>query len=90
MDSKNLQKEGFERWVSFNNLEPNNIPGKKGTYLFVLDSHFGRLKGKSDILYIGHSGNLKQRLLKKYKNPKVNTTKNTDKTFERIRGYLLK
>ena len=39
---------------------------KVGVYVFRLNRRFGRLKGESDILYVGHTENLEHRFIDNY------------------------
>jgi len=81
MESKNLS---INNWKKFKNIQENNIPGKKGLYVLRLNERFGRLKGSSDILYIGWSENLRHRLWDNYK------TGTGGGTTQRVHNYLKK
>ena len=61
MNSKSFKK--FKKWHSFNTKTLTSIPDEAGVYLLKYYRKFGRLKGFSDILYIGKStSGLKSRL----------------------------
>ena len=67
MDSEQLKQKGFSRWFPFTDHNVGRAPKQPGVYLFrkAKGIQFGRLQGKSDILYIGSTeakGGLKQRL----------------------------
>ena len=66
MDSRQFQKE-FSEWYPFNEQGVINAPRQRGAYVIrkAGGQRFGRLRGESDILYIGKAetkGGLKQRL----------------------------
>lgn len=90
MDSKSLKIYGFVSWIEYFELKENegkDIPEKeRGIYVFKLDKKFGRLFGESDILYIGHAKDLKDKIYNEYILGK-NVNKET-KTSERIYTYL--
>lgn len=67
MDSKQLKQRGFIGWFPFNENVIANAPGQLGVYVLrrAYGKRFGRLRGKSDILYIGSTEaekGLRQRL----------------------------
>jgi excinuclease UvrABC nuclease subunit len=69
MDSTQLKQYGkqFSPWYPFNKQIIKNVPEDTGVYIIrkVGGQRFGRLRGESDILYIGSAtsqGGLKQRL----------------------------
>lgn len=75
MDSTEIQPVGgkFSEWKNFNKDNIEKAPSKQGVYILRKNGgqSFGRLKGKSDLLYIGSTeanNGLKQRL-KQYLNP---------------------
>ena len=65
MDSSNLQRHGLDRWFPFTEEVLSQIPRSTGVYVLRTPNAkpFGRLRGYSDILYIGSSeASLKRRL----------------------------
>lgn len=84
MDSKDLLNYGFSSWILFSKLaKSKSIPKKPGVYVFRLNRRFGRLKGESDILYVGHTENLEHRFIDNYYRGKGG------KTTKRIHFYLV-
>jgi len=72
-NSMNSQSETmrnlFAQWVPLSKIgkDPKFIPDACGLYVFrKREGDFGRLVGKSDILYIGSSKCLRQRIVKNY------------------------
>ena len=70
MDSGNLsqQQKGISTWQPFSQQSIQKAPRQSGVYIIRMGDGqcFGRLKGASDILYIGSSkakGGLRQRLM---------------------------
>ncbi len=68
MDSAQLKKTigGLSEWSAFDKTVLGRVPAQKGVYVIRLANarKIGRLKGESDILYIGSNqseGGLKQR-----------------------------
>ncbi len=64
MDSTALP-QGFSEWADFDNQTLKTAPTTKGAYVIRLKGgvHFGRLRGTSDIAYIGRSDkSLRERL----------------------------
>ncbi len=62
MKSEDMHKYGLKNWIAFSEVIRSDNSRKKlqqavGVYVFRLNKEFGRLKGKYDILYIGHSSN---------------------------------
>ena len=57
MDSKQVSQicKGISEWHPFNKETVKSAPGQHGIYIFRMaqSKRFGRLKGESDILYIG-------------------------------------
>ena len=55
MDSASLAEYGFREWRKLSDLKTDmaSIPDQPGTYVLRLNSRLERLRGKSDILYIG-------------------------------------
>lgn len=57
MDSKQVSQicKGISGWHPFNKETVKSAPGQHGIYIFRMaqSKRFGRLKGESDILYIG-------------------------------------
>jgi len=68
MNSRKLKKLGFNRWVKISQIQKNKdiVPKKPATYVFRLNKTIPRLKGNSDILYIGSTGNLRERIYGNY------------------------
>lgn len=59
MNSNYLKEEGFSKICEFSPekiLESKYALNSSGIYCLVLNNKFDRLKGKTDILYIGQSG----------------------------------
>jgi len=87
MDSRELNKYGIKFWCKLsydlNNLK-QKIPAKPGVYVFKLNRCLEKLKGKSDILYIGSSKNLRERIIYNY------LKGNGGQTTMRIHNYLIK
>jgi excinuclease UvrABC nuclease subunit len=73
MNSSQLTQKGFSEWIPFTEENVEKAPRKPGVYI-LRKAHglvFGRLRGKSDILYIGSTeaqSGLKHRL-KQYFHP---------------------
>jgi len=64
-----MMRNLFARWFSLSTVreDPSSIPDACGLYAFrKREGEFGRLLGKSDILYIGSSKHLRQRIVKNY------------------------
>jgi len=57
-------------------------PSKPGVYVLRLKHHFGRLRGSSDILYIGNADNISRRIVKDF------LRHENGKTAERIYDYI--
>ena len=57
MDSTQLEKYSFIKWYPFTRTAINDAPRTFGTYVMRMKNGklFGRLRGCSDIVYIGHS-----------------------------------
>ena len=57
MDSKQVSQiyKGISEWHPFNKETVKSVPGQHGIYIFRMaqSKRFGRLKGESDVLYIG-------------------------------------
>ena len=89
MDRGGLKMRGFERigeWIlnGNNNLNYNlEQQRQRCVYAFVLSDYFGRLKGCSDILYIGKTEQGLESRLKEYKN-------HSGETNKRVRRALIK
>jgi hypothetical protein len=69
MDSEELKNYGVKLWYKLSDNLGNlkqKIPKEPGIYVFRLNRALDKLKGKSDILYIGSSKNLQKRLIKNY------------------------
>ena len=67
MNSKQLRQKGFSQWFPFTGHGVGKVPRQSGVYVLrkAQGVLFGRLRGESDILYIGSTqarGGLKQRL----------------------------
>lgn len=74
MDSNQLVKFSFNTWYPFNKTSIYNAPRKTGTYVIRIKNGkpFGRLKGCSDIIYIGKTEEKKgvyNRLLAYFRKP---------------------
>ncbi|MBW9222793.1 hypothetical protein KKP97_07095 [Methanothermococcus sp. SCGC AD-155-C09] len=95
MDSKSLRIYGFESWINLFELKINkkilsekNPENKPVVYVLKLDEKFGRLFGKSDILYIGYTKNLEDKIYNEYiLGEKINEK---TKTAKRIHTYLIR
>lgn len=73
----------LNNWNDYQVAVTDEVPDSPGVYVFCRDSHFGRLSGTSDILYIGKTSErrgLMTRILD-YNHP-------TTPHEERIRGML--
>ena len=88
MNSKGLSKYGLINWLSFD-LDKfehfrEQLPKKCGVYVFRYYCSFRRLRGKSDILYIGSSiGEMGLRVrFRSYAKPGV--TQETSKRINRL------
>lgn len=61
MDSYDLIPRGFKTWYNFDLLIQNdlleNLPNRMGVYVIIVNRLFGRLRGSSDIFYIGSATN---------------------------------
>lgn len=82
MDSSILEQFGFKEWHSMRHLSGSKIPVLNGVYVIKLNKQFGRLKGTSDILYIGSTGDLNQRIIVNY------IQGSGGETTQRIHEYL--
>ncbi len=73
MDSTKLVM--FSDWHLFNKLTAQNAPLKLGVYVMRMSGVkcFGRLRGKSDIIYIGRADkrSIKKRLLDYFTEKKI-------------------
>jgi excinuclease UvrABC nuclease subunit len=49
----------------FTKDEVTTVPNKPGIYFVLSDKYFSRLKGRTNIIYIGKANNLAQRLINK-------------------------
>ncbi|WP_017980964.1 GIY-YIG nuclease family protein [Methanocaldococcus villosus] len=86
MKSDNLSNYGFNTWKKLSELREEDIPEKPGVYVLRLNKTFGRLIGKSDILYIGSTKNLRRRIWENY----IEGGENQKGTAKRIHDYLTK
>lgn len=89
MNSAQLGQKGFSLWYPFNEQSIKNAPKRWGAYVIRTTGgkSFGRLRGKSDILYIGSTKNkrgLNQRLTQ-FLNPGP-----TQWTSQRINKFIKK
>jgi predicted GIY-YIG superfamily endonuclease len=72
MDSNSKEiKLKFKSWISFSDILKNpkelQLPTSKCVYIFRIQTRkIERLKGKSDILYIGQTSNLRRRFVNNY------------------------
>ncbi len=67
MDSKGLDEHGFKGWHPLNKITVSDVPYKQGgVYAIRLKTALERKIGKSDILYVGSSDNLKRRIFGNY------------------------
>ncbi len=84
MDFTSLQKYGFKEWYRLTDIIKGivEVPITPATYALRLDHKFGRLRGSSDLLYIGSTSNLHFRIIENYLGGRG------DKTTKRIRDYL--
>ena len=64
----NFKELGFDIWRRWDSCI-NFIPDKTGVYVFRLNGEFCRLKGKTDILYIGSSKSTLKKRLRFYNKP---------------------
>ena len=64
MDSHSVEKHtGAMKWLPLNKTTQKTAPLYPGIYIMRLGKHFGRLRGTSDILYIGSTtSSIRQRL----------------------------
>jgi len=89
MDSAFLkQKLGFEETLISIDIDkagkisfsmPEHLKNKKGIYVFVLGEKFPRLKGETDILYIGSTTRTYGERLSQYINPDVEGRQRTNR-----------
>ena len=82
MDSLTLKKYGFLKWISLTELKKSQVPFKPGVYVFRARQPFGRLCEFSDIVYVGYTQDLNQRLIYNY------IEGNGGETTQRIHSYL--
>ena len=84
MDSYTLYKYGFKNWYKLTDIRLGEItpPSEPGTYVLRLNRSFGRLRGQSDILYIGSTSNIYHRIIENYLEGRGG------KTTQRIRYYI--
>jgi|SRR3990167_10844284 len=67
----------------FNKEELKSVPHKPGVYFVFINKHFSRLKGRTNIIYIGKATNLYKRLIRPRKAlPRFATL--------RVNGFVLK
>lgn len=77
MNSENLRERGFEIYGEWKLSDTGKLEliGRdgvlegKGVYAFILCEEFGRLQGRSDILYIGRAKKFETRLDRYSSNP---------------------
>jgi len=87
MDSGELKNYGVKLWYKLSDDLGNlkqKIPKEPGVYVFKLNRYLEKVKGKSDILYIGSSKNLQKRIINNY------LKGNGGLTTKRIHNYLIK
>ena len=82
MNSKDLKIYGFEVWMPLDEQMIKSLPPEHGVYVMRLNRVFGRLKGESDILYVGSTDDLHQRIVNNYWRGRGG------ETTKRIRNYL--
>jgi hypothetical protein len=87
MDSSKLSSFGFSSWYPFSKENLRKAPEEIGVYVFrkAKAEMFGRLNGKSDILYIGSSKKGLRSRLQNYMHPGP-----TQWTNQRIHEYTVK
>lgn len=95
MDSEDSRvKEYFKNWTPLSKIEKNplehlkKIAGIPGVYLLRKKGKFGRLVGNSDILYIGSSTDLYQRIYENYLLGRGGPTTKRIHTFLKKKNYL--
>jgi excinuclease UvrABC nuclease subunit len=88
MNSEELiKKYGIRLWCKLSDDLDNlkqKIPKEPGVYVFKLNKYLNKLRGKSDILYIGSSKNLRKRIINNYLKGRGGPT------TKRIHSYLIK
>ncbi len=86
MDSHTLHPYGFKKWYKLTDIRSGKIvpPSKPGVYVLRLEHSFGRLKGESDILYIGSTDNIQHRIIENYLGGRGG------KTTQRIYYYIFR
>jgi len=96
MNSKNLRVLGFHEWFEFSIKNADRLlhwlPREKGVYVIRYKNHFGRFKGKSDIMYLGSSveenDGLRRRIRFFFKPGKSQkTSKRINKWLRTIQGF---
>ena len=64
MTTSDLQKEGFVAWMAFNRQGKaeliRNVPSQFGVYVVRTTKAIKRIRGESDIVYIGSACNQKR------------------------------
>jgi len=85
LDSASLEKYGFKEWYKLIDIRKGvvDVPVAPTVYVIRFNRKFGRLKGESDILYIGSTSDLHHRIVENYLRGRGG------KTVKRIRKYLL-
>lgn len=77
MNSDSDHFAGFSKWLRWNSRIPDSAPNCCGVYALRLPINFGRLKGDSDIVYVGctkkATGTLANRLRKHTKSSGIST-----------------
>ena len=84
MNSIFLKEYGFKKWHKLTHIKEErvNVSESSGVYILRLNRKFKRLQGESDILYIGCTGNLRERIVENHINGRGG------KTTKRIHKYL--
>ena len=97
MNSKDVRRYGFDKWHEFSIRNEHrllrSVPQEKGVYVIKYERHFGRFRGKSDIMYFGSSEDKKHGLRRRIRfffhpgktqttSKRINEWMNTSNGFE--------
>jgi hypothetical protein len=67
MDSTSINQYGFSNWIPLLSANSPNVPQNACIFVVRNNGNFGRLKGLSDILYIGETNDLSRSVKEIYK-----------------------
>jgi len=90
MDSHSLLQYGFKDWYKLVDVMLGKavLPSTSGVYVLRLKHHFGRLRGESDILYIGSTNDIQHRIIENFLKGKGGETTQRIHDYLFSKGYL--